>query len=290
MLQIARLSSRTLGDSKERVAEFILRSHNPDGGFQNREGVSDLYYTVFGLQCLVALQEEPPYAKIANYLRLYDDPSTLDLPHLSSLARCWAFVSPSEGPPPFSKQDFATALNAFRAKDGGYSPHPGSESGSSYGAFLALGANQDFELDAVDAVALANSLENLRSRDGGYSNRPKMAKGVTTATAAAVTVLKNLQRTVPDDVQDWLLKRFYPNGGGFFAGPMTPVPDLLSTATALHALERLQAPMAPLREACLDYLDSLWSGQGGFYGHWADETLDCEYTYYGLLSLGHLSV
>ena len=46
----------------------------------------------------------------------------------------------------------------------------------------------------------------------------------------------------------------------------------------------------PIRESTLDFVDSLWTSRGGFLGSWADETLDCEYTYYGLLALGHLSV
>jgi hypothetical protein len=68
------------------------------------------------------------------------------------------------------------------------------------------------------------------------------------------------------------------------------MPDLLSTATALHALAGLEAPIARVRESCLDFVDSLWTNEGGFHGHWADEHLDCEYTFYGLLALGHLSL
>jgi hypothetical protein len=44
------------------------------------------------------------------------------------------------------------------------------------------------------------------------------------------------------------------------------------------------------KERCLDFVDSLWSAEGGFHGHWADDHLDAEYTYYGLLALGHLSL
>ena len=40
----------------------------------------------------------------------------------------------------------------------------------------------------------------------------------------------------------------------------------------------------------LDFIDTLWTNEGSFYGHWQEETLDCEYTYYALLALGHLSV
>ena len=75
-----------------------------------------------------------------------------------------------------------------------------------------------------------------------------------------------------------------------FASPDAPVPDLLSTATALHALSSLHTPIDGIREACLDFVDSLWTSQGAFYGTWADDVPDCEYTFYGLLALGHLAV
>jgi len=45
-----------------------------------------------------------------------------------------------------------------------------------------------------------------------------------------------------------------------------------------------------IREPCLDFIDSLWVNRGGFYGTWDDDALDTEYTYYGLLALGHLAV
>ena len=71
---------------------------------------------------------------------------------------------------------------------------------------------------------------------------------------------------------------------------MAPMPDLLSTAVALHALDGLQTDYRPYKEMCLDYIDTLWSAEGGFHGNWSDDVLDCEYTYYGLLALGHLSL
>jgi hypothetical protein len=64
---------------------------------------------------------------------------------------------------------------------------------------------------------------------------------------------------------------------------------LLTTAVALHALDSLEIPYLHLKENCLDFIDTLWSAAGGFHGNWTDDHLDCEYTYYGLLALGHLS-
>ena len=69
------------------------------------------------------------------------------------------------------------------------------------------------------------------------------------------------------------------------------MPDLLSTATCLHALASLEGELPPaFREKCLDFIDTLWNAEGGFHGHWADDHLDAEYTFYGLLALGHLAV
>jgi hypothetical protein len=48
-------------------------------------------------------------------------------------------------------------------------------------------------------------------------------------------------------------------------------------------------PLTGLRETCLDFLDTLWTSRGAFCGSWLETAPDCEYTYYGLLALGHLS-
>ena len=65
--------------------------------------------------------------------------------------------------------------------------------------------------------------------------------------------------------------------GGFLAMPQAPMPDLLSTATTLHALACLERELpAPLRERSLDFIDTLWNAEGGFHGHWADDDLDAD--------------
>jgi prenyltransferase beta subunit len=113
--------------------------------------------------------------------------------------------------------------------------------------------------------------------------------GSTNATAAAVTLLHQLGMPLSATAGDWLKNQMHPEGG-FLAMPRAPIPDLLSTATTLHALACLDAPLpAASKERCLDFLDTLWTAEGGFHGHWADDHLDVEYTFYGLLALGHLT-
>ena len=116
-----------------------------------------------------------------------------------------------------------------------------------------------------------------------------MTEGTTTATAAAVAFFRHARLTPPAELGGWLMKQIHPQGG-FKASPRAPMPDLLSTAVALHALDGLQTDYSRFRESLLDFVDTLWSADGGFHGHWADDALDVEYTYYGLLALGHLSL
>ncbi len=133
-----------------------------------------------------------------------------------------------------------------------------------------------------------DSLGGLADDDGSWANDRELPITNVPATGAAVTVLRNFRPPIPDETGPWILSATHA-GGGFLPFPGAPLPDLLSTAVALHALDGLQVSFADLREACLDFVDTLWTAEGGFHGNWDDDVLDIEYTYYGLLALGHLS-
>ena len=290
MLQVARLAPKLLGESAELVRHFLQSQQNEDGGFQDRSGKSDLYYTVFGLDGLLALQAEVPRTRIATYLKSFGDGEGLDFVHLCCLARAWAAVSTAG----LKHAELPSAvilrrLEAFRARDGGFHYTRGCESGSAYAAFLAVGAYQDLKADLHDSMRLVQSLKFLETNDGAWANERSVKIGSTNATAAAITTLRNLNVPVNQSAGDWLLARSHPDGG-FLAAPGAPIPDLLSTATALHALAGLQVAFDGVKEKCLDFIDTLWTNEGAFHGQWADDDVDCEYTYYGLLALGHLSL
>jgi geranylgeranyl transferase type-2 subunit beta len=287
MLQVARLAPRQLGESRHLVASFLRERLNPDGGFQNRAGASDLYYTVFGLDGLVALQEELPARETSAYLDRFGDGDGLDFVHLACLARaCAALRLQTDAD---RSAGLLARIEACRSDDGGYATAEGSSHGNAYAAFLALGAYQDLGRALPLPERVVTSLGRLRATDGSYGNHPGLPSGVTTATAAAILVMRQLDATPDRDAGMWLLDRCH-GRGGFFASRSTPVPDLLSTATALHALSALHMPIAGLVDPCLDFVDSLWTNRGGFFGTWADDDVDCEYTYYALLALGHLSL
>lgn len=267
MLQVARLAPNLLQESADRVAEYLGSQFNADGGARDRAGKSDLYYTVFALDGLIALRKDPPVDRVRPYLESFGDGDGLDLVHLACLARCWAAIGPQ-------------AVGGRRAPLL-FKRINQAEGGGLYQGFLKLAAFQDLGVMLMEREAVAAGLRKGQSPDGSFG-------GTTPTTSAVVTLIHHLGGDVPTTAVDWLLARVRPEGG-FAAVPDAPMPDLLSTATALHALAAAHAPTGPIREKTLDFVDSLWTGQG-FCGTWADEEPDCEYTFYGLLALGHLSL
>ena len=251
MLQVARLAPNLLREAASPVAEFFLSRFNDDGAATDRAGQSDLYYTVFALEGLIALQRELP-ARVRLFLERVGDGEGLDLVHLCCLARCWAALK-------LPAPDLAGRIDALWDRD------------NLYHSFLAWGALQD----------LGREPEPFPFRDGSLAR-------TTPTTAAAVTLLRQMQSPVPEHAVSYLLARAHPEGG-FSATEDAPMPDLLSTATALHALSGQKVPFAHLKDRTLDFLDTLWTGKA-FCGSWADDEPDCEYTYYGLLAMGHLSL
>ena len=313
MQAAVRSARRPLGDAAGRVVALVRGRLHPAGGFRGRADAPDLYYTVFGAETARGLGEPLP-PNLPNYLETFGSGAGLDFVHLACLARLWADVADAgppgfapakrgsalakpgrAGPPPEVRDAVRGRLASFRAADGGFSHVPGAARGTAYGGFLGFMAYEDLSADLPDPAGLVRSVGRLRAAGGGYANEPgrpappgRSPEGLTPATAAALALLAHLGRPVDGEAVRWLLARLH-GRGGFVAGPNIPVPDLLSTATALYALRRAGAPLDAVRRPCLGFLDSVWSeADGGFRAHAFDDTVDCEYTWYGLLALGCL--
>ena len=289
LLQVARLAPRLLGDSTDLVRDFFRGQITAEGAGRDRSGRPDLYYTIFALAGLQALDVPLPVEAVESYLRTFGDGRTLDFVHTSALARCWSTLG-RERMPPGLEDALLARIEHFRRPDGGYEGDVNAAHGTAYGAFVALGAYEDLGRTPPHLLKLIQALKRLESADGAWSNRPGAKVGALNATAGAAILIRHLGFPVNADVGTWILAQAHPQGG-FLAVPGAPMPDLLSTATALHALAALDRRLSSVvHERCLDFLDSLWTAEGGFHGHWADEHLDAEYTYYGLLAAGHLSL
>ncbi len=287
MLQVARLAPKLLDEAGDRVVEFLQGQFNEDGGGNNRAGESDLYYTVFTLDGLIAMRAQIPIDRVRGYLHHFEHGQDLDFVHLCCLSRCWAAIG-HDGLADSTRDLIIARIEAFRSADGGYHATKSASSGSVYHSFLALGAYQDLARNLPNPNDVCESTYALQTEDGAFTNEKRAREGTTTTTAAAVTLLRHLEGAVPAQAGAWLRDQAHAEGG-FKAAPRAPMPDLLSTATTLHALAGLHVAFDDLKESCLDFVDSLWTGKA-FCGHWADDVHDSEYTYYGLLALGHLSL
>lgn len=290
MLQVARLAPQLLGDAADLVRGFVRGQQHECGAWCDRDGRPDLYYTVFGMEALLALHTEPDWTRLARWLEGFGDGAGLDFVHLCCLARCWSAVPAECGALKTAhRASLLERLAAFHTPDGGYNQRRGATRCTAYACLLAWAAHYDLQAPLPAAEVLTGCLEALAIPSGGYANEPGLAHGTVPATAAAVALHRHLRRTPRAETGAWLLAQQFA-GGGFLAAPAAPVPDLLSTAVALHALDGMQVSFAPFKESLLDFVDSLWSAEGGFHGNWTDDALDVEYTYYGLLALGHLAL
>ncbi len=286
MLQVARLAPSVLGEATPRVAAFLRSQLTAEGGGADKAGQADLYYTAFLLDGLVALSEELPADQVRPYLESFGDGEDLDLVHRACLVRSWAALG-GAWPSATFVPSILEHLRACRSADGSFALEPGREKGTLYDAFLALGIYQDVGAPMPAPAVLGAAMHELQTPDGGFSNDAELKWGMGPSTAAAVAVLSQLELPIPEHAGRWLLSQVHPKGG-FKAIPDAPMPDLLSTATTLHALSILGVDIGAAKELTLDYIDTLWNGTS-FYGHWAEEELDVEYTFYALLALGHLS-
>src|SRR5213075_1759165 len=196
MLQVARLSPKLLADAAPLVEQFIRGQMNADGGFNDRAGASDLYYTVFGLECLMALRADLPAAKVLPYLQMFGEGVKLDLVHLACLARCWADVKTD----PENTAVIAGRIERHRSADGGYNATIGANHGTVYGTFMALGAYQDLKLAMPQQERILQCIAANQTEDGAYANHPDMAIGLTSATAAAATMLRQMNHPVDSRV------------------------------------------------------------------------------------------
>ena len=282
-IQAASNAKQTLGESSQLVAEFVRSKLNNDGGFTGRSDKSDLYYTVFGIETLLALGQQLHCDTIKHYLSKFKL-SELDLVHLGCMGRCLAGL----GGQIENKEQIIAELNQYRSADGGFNNIKNSKRGTMYGAFVATALYQDMDGDIVNVPGIINSIESLKLPDGSFGNDKDMIAGAVPSTAAAVTLSHFLDGKIQQQTLDWLLSQIHPKGG-FTAIEGLPFADLLSTATVFHALALADVKIdGDVKENCLDFVDSLWSGTGGFCGSYADQAVDCEYTFYGLMAIGHL--
>ena len=287
MLRLCKRAPAVLGGLRPRVERFVSDQLCSDGGFRGRGDASDLYYTSFGIECMLALEMPLPAASLHRFVEGYGGGEGLDLVHLSCLARCQRRLQGAGGELPY-RRELVERIDAYRSDDGGYSTVMGAPRLSVTGSFLALTGRHDLGAPPPDSGPFVAALPALRSADGGYANEGSLEAGTTLAVAGVVALLGWLGERGDAASLEWLREQ-RGSDGGFLGSPHTPFSDLLSTATVLYALQQHGVSLAEMSETIMEFVDGLVEPSGGYGGTWFDDIADVEYTYYALMVQGCLA-
>jgi prenyltransferase beta subunit len=283
ILEILERGWNSAGPRREPIIAYIAGLQNSDGGFRGRTSQSDLYYSVFAGEILLSAQADFDRAGLIRYLHTID-PQRLDFIHLCCWIRCAADMNILDRQ---LKTDFIKRLAAFHCEDGMFHHVTAGRQGSVYGTFLAMSAQQDMDETVAAAESLILKLDEFRNPDGSYRNELQEGGGMIPSTAAAMVMLSQSGIAIEQQTIEWILSCLT-DEGGFAVSPMIPVADLLSTATALQALRPALVDLTGIKKRCGSFVEALFQDVGGFCANTFDATIDSEYTFYGLLTLGNL--
>jgi len=287
------------------VFRFLVSQQNVDGGFQDRGGRSDLYYSLFGTMMLRAwgkgqrvkgmetgdrrLETGEPLPKrakdsvqsqysvyvtrnqqLARKLKQYiSSQSTAKVPGFIEQC-CLALLQKELKLSRFSRIRTLMKLSRSSWKE----RHSINLSYRSFVLFLTL-----------DAILPFRGI--LKRLSGKMLSRIEVDQhSPCSEVAAKVFLLKRLNQLCESDQE--LLKSFACETGGFRAFQHLNQPDMLSTAVALFALDFAGSDLRLLRPPCLDFIQQNFV-DGAFLSGDGDQTADLEYTFYGLLALGVLA-
>jgi hypothetical protein len=244
------------------VKAYLKRCSSDSGGFCDRGGKADLYYTLFGFFIAKAFGMNelfPAIFKFAWQKIRSESLSDVDL-------HCAAIVT-SDTPAGWGYP--AGVVNLKKAI------RDQLKQQKIYNSFLSL-----------------LTCYYLRDYYGIYIIRKYLGKiphtDIPCSLLAAELVLHTTFKRKTDSLVRQLLS-YYDNHGGFKATRATRGADLLSTSVALYALKFADFDLRTVRPDCLDYVDSLYD-DGGFAANTYDPDTDIEYTFYGLLALGALTI
>ena len=273
MLRTLQRAVGALGDEAlALIRHFVQERMTANGVFVDRSGREDIYYTSFGM----LLSHVLGIRRNCEATRLWldrVDREQLDMVHYAAYVRSRMINEWEQNKIEFLlkniKRKAIRPLSSFEVV-------PNMDAESPYAQFILYSLCED-----TGNTPPTVCLTPYRIDGGGYANT-RQGSPSTNATAAALMVTGQSEGYSSTRDVEWLRDEQKPNGG-WCAEQNTPLPDLLSTATALFTLHCYG--IKP-RYSATDFIEGHWLDNGGFAATLLEDESDVEYLFYGLLALG----
>ncbi|GHT35954.1 beta-hydroxylase [Planctomycetales bacterium] len=276
-------------ENRKNYVDYFYSLQTADGGFVNRSGCADLYYTGFALRGLFLLnavpQDNSRTIKLQMFLQM-QNLHNLNAVEINTMIYCESLLQFVFGREISSerKEQYRQQLNKFKRKDNCFASSEKTPYSSTYHTFLSA---VSFELLGLEEekqrIPTAPILER-QQKDGGFTELEILHRSGTNPTAAAVAFLK-IRDTVPKEPEDAVryLAGCQLSSGGFQANSIIGIADLLSSFTAWTALRDLNSTETVNFETLKHFVRNCKTADGGFCGSDWDTQSDAEYAFYGFV-------
>ncbi len=248
-------------DRQKEVIRFLELSQSKVGGFTNRAGQPDLYYSLFGVWLALAAGLHTLPEKHKTFFRQH---SLKESPVDIFTALLIQHMIKDDFKRPSSLQLLKIALKK------------GMKTNIPYRLFLLLllrnAINPQKNFPAITRLVFY------------FYSAPS---GSPCSLLAAMTVLRHEAGLRTEDQKKRLFS-FFEGGKGFKAFKEVNEADLLSTAVASFALKTSGADLRMVAPDCIELIGQNYQ-DGAFTAGNGDNSRDLEYTFYGLLALGCLA-
>ncbi len=265
----------TLNEGSQNLLKSKVQSFEVfNVGFNNGKGEGDIYYTSFGLLLSYALG-----IKVSNHKNFIDSVIVAedDLINKSALIKSKLLLKALKLPLFLRKLSFLYIFpKSFDFKI--------LEINTSYDLFLCLNILQDLGKRVEELKFLIPRIEEFRNSDGGFPNHRGEHSNLTSTVSFIIS--KYVIKNEVDFEAFKFISTLHDPSGGFKVSSITPIPDILSTATAVSAFKICGQPLPCNVKDADDFVAAHWLDDGGFSATILDNKTDPEYIFYGLLSLG----
>jgi hypothetical protein len=261
LVAMARRGFEMLSDeSRTEVVRFIESQQHPSGGFSDRGGAADTYYSLFGAILSSAFKQESFLQKLRSF-------SEISAKKYRSPADEFALLLIRKIVGNKKSVSFFKILKILFRR--GHDP-------SLYRIFLFL-LVFDATFGWKRPVVFFASLATRFFRPSADSPCSIFAALLVARFYAGCSTGKIAAKVFS----------FYEDGKGFKSFPEATRSDMLSTAVALFALKYSGNDLRSIAPGCLGFIQENYEA-GAFLSGDGDLTRDVEYTFYGLLALGTL--